>query len=114
MRNERLKMKTTSNQDKATAKPLFYEYNEHSIYGHHEVRRPLEGTFGENVAHCSTKDEALRIVNGYNEYAALMALEEAAQDADALLDSLDLRPAHQCTASQLREALAALAAVRGQ
>ena len=45
------------------------------------------------------------------EHAALVAVVESAQEAESLLDSLDLRPAHQATATQLREALAQLAAV---
>jgi hypothetical protein len=48
------------------------------------------------------------------EHAALLEVAEAAQDAESLLDSLDLRPAHQATATQLRAALANLAAVRDQ
>lgn len=47
-----------------------------------------------------------------NEHAALNAVAEAARDAFNVLDSLNLRPGHQCTATELQSALAALDQVR--
>ena len=58
------------------------------------------------------KDLVSLLESANAEHAALVAVAEAAENAEIILDAMDLRPAHQCTATQLRVALANLAAVR--
>ena len=54
----------------------------------------------------------MNVETALNEHAALEAVAEAALDCDYILESMDLRAAHQCSATALKSALAALVQVR--